>query len=142
MLLTQSIAIPVPDPVPAPKDGDVALAERRFPKLPGFGLPKELCPQPPPQPPVQQTNQCSTGVPYCCSTEGGCKCSNHKYPPEESGLKRRQCFANQSAPLAHNCVNSHVECTQTVICCNNNFGFQVCMGDIDFNMPINIEINL
>ncbi|EGE86620.1 hypothetical protein RJZ56_007776 [Blastomyces dermatitidis] len=114
MLLTQSIAIPVPDPVPAPKDGDVALAERRFPKLPGFGLPKELCPQPPPQPPVQQTNQCSTGVPYCCSTEGG----------------------------SHNCVNSHVECTQTVICCNNNFGFQVCMGDIDFNMPINIEINL
>ncbi|KAG5294606.1 hypothetical protein I7I48_11173 [Histoplasma ohiense] len=113
MLLTQSIAIPMPGPVPAPEDGDVALAERGFlSNLPGL---KDLCPPASSQPaPVQQTNQCSSGVPYCCSTEGG----------------------------SHNCVNSKVECKQTVICCNNNFGSQVCMGDIDFNMPINIEINL
>ncbi|OJD11738.1 hypothetical protein AJ78_07547 [Emergomyces pasteurianus Ep9510] len=103
MLFTQSIAIPTPEPAE-----DAELAER------GFQMPKGLCPPPPAQPPVQQSNQCSTGVPFCCSTEDG----------------------------SHNCVKSSVNCKQTVICCNNNFGYQVCMGDIDFNMPINIQINL
>ncbi|KKZ63594.1 hypothetical protein EMCG_02131 [[Emmonsia] crescens] len=114
MLLTQSIAIPMPEPVPAPEDGDVALAERGFKMPGGFKMPSGLCPQAPAQPPVEQKNQCSTGVPFCCSTEGG----------------------------SHNCVKSEVNCEQTVICCNNNFGSQVCMGNIDFNMPINININL
>ncbi|PGH16808.1 hypothetical protein AJ79_01452 [Helicocarpus griseus UAMH5409] len=112
LLLTQSIAIPTPDPEPAPEEG--ALAERFWPDLSNL-LPKKLCPGAP-KPPSgpTQSNQCSTGVPYCCSTEGG----------------------------SNNCVGSVVNCEQTVICCNNNFGYQVCMGDIDFNMPINIDIDI
>ncbi|KAF7556558.1 hypothetical protein G7Z17_g1361 [Cylindrodendrum hubeiense] len=31
-------------------------------------------------------------------------------------------------------------CQQTVICCNNNNGFQICIGDLDFNVPITINI--
>ncbi|EEH16340.1 hypothetical protein PABG_06427 [Paracoccidioides brasiliensis Pb03] len=113
MLLSQSIAIPTPDPEPIPEDAmleiEAVLAARglKLPNIPG------LCP-PPSSAPVQQSNQCSTGTPFCCSTEDG----------------------------SHNCVKSNVSCDQTVICCNNNFGSQVCMGDIDFNMPINININL
>ncbi|KAL9564108.1 hypothetical protein ACKAV7_011758 [Fusarium commune] len=29
-----------------------------------------------------------------------------------------------------------------VICCNNNMGYQVCIGEIDFNMPVTININI
>ncbi|KAF4980043.1 hypothetical protein FZEAL_3905 [Fusarium zealandicum] len=61
-----------------------------------------------------QTNMCSNGSPYCCTSDGN---------------------------GGHTCQNSKT-CTQTVICCNNNNGYQICMGDIDFNMPITININL
>ena len=64
------------------------------------------------------------------------------------------------------CQNGNVQCQQTVICCNNFNGvslffpsllifewgkravantwrqFQFCMGDIDFNIPITINMNL
>jgi hypothetical protein len=43
---------------------------------------------------AQQSNICSSGIPYCCSTTNG------KY----------------------SCVQSTVDCAQTVICCNNSFG--------------------
>lgn len=43
---------------------------------------------------TQQSNICSSGLPYCCSTTNG------KY----------------------SCVQSTVDCAQTVICCNNSFG--------------------
>ncbi|KAN0082046.1 hypothetical protein V8E54_003344 [Elaphomyces granulatus] len=62
-----------------------------------------------------QSNQCSTGVPYCCS-------------PNSSG--------------GNNCVQSDVSCNQQVICCNNNVGMQLCIGGIDFNMPITFNINI
>ncbi|OAX81442.1 hypothetical protein ACJ72_04213, partial [Emergomyces africanus] len=65
MLLMQSMAVPMPDPAAAPEAGDVALAER------GFEMPKEVCPQGAIQPPVQQSNKCSTGTPFCCDTIGG-----------------------------------------------------------------------
>ncbi|RKL08602.1 hypothetical protein BFJ68_g9396 [Fusarium oxysporum] len=29
-----------------------------------------------------------------------------------------------------------------VICCNNNNGYQMCIGEIDFNMPVTININI
>ncbi|KAF2670212.1 hypothetical protein BT63DRAFT_439292 [Microthyrium microscopicum] len=63
----------------------------------------------------QQSNQCSSGVPYCCSPDG------------DGG---------------HNCENSAVNCKQTVICCNNGGGMQLCLGNIDFNMPITLNVNM
>ncbi|KAJ4183319.1 hypothetical protein NW755_009810 [Fusarium falciforme] len=61
---------------------------------------------------VSQTNLCSAGKPYCCTSDGkgGNVCSNS------------------------------AACEQTVICCNNNNGYQICIGDMDFNMPITINI--
>ncbi|RSL83172.1 hypothetical protein CEP52_016786 [Fusarium oligoseptatum] len=61
---------------------------------------------------VSQSNLCSAGNPYCCTSDGkgGNVCSNSS------------------------------TCEQTVICCNNNNGYQICIGDIDFNMPITINI--
>ncbi|KAL7939395.1 hydrophobin [Trichoderma chlorosporum] len=59
-----------------------------------------------------QANACSAGSPYCCSSDG-------------SG--------------GHTCSNT-TACTETIICCNNNNGFQICIGDLDFNMPITINI--
>jgi len=29
-----------------------------------------------------------------------------------------------------------------IICCNNNNGYQMCIGEIDFNMPVTININI
>ncbi|KAK2732656.1 hypothetical protein FQN57_002586 [Myotisia sp. PD_48] len=99
---------PGPVPEPSPEAGEL-VARDASPAVPKGFLPPGLCP-----PPVQQTNNCQTGIPYCCSTESG----------------------------KHNCVKSAVNCQQQVICCNNNFGFQMCIGDIDFNMPITINIVL
>ncbi|KAH8665549.1 hypothetical protein BGZ61DRAFT_522519 [Ilyonectria robusta] len=62
--------------------------------------------------PTTQTNACSAGNPYCCSSDG----------------KGGQVCQNTTA------------CQQTVICCNNNNGFQICIGDMDFNQPITINI--
>ncbi|KAF3070103.1 hypothetical protein CFAM422_006806 [Trichoderma lentiforme] len=59
-----------------------------------------------------QLNACSGGNPYCCSSNG------------KGG---------------HACKNT-TACEETIICCNNNNGFQICIGDIDFNVPITINI--
>ncbi|RFU79337.1 hydrophobin [Trichoderma arundinaceum] len=59
-----------------------------------------------------QTNACSGGNPYCCSSNGN---------------------------GGHTCSNT-TACTETIICCNNNNGFQICIGDLDFNVPITINI--
>ncbi|EHK16816.1 hydrophobin [Trichoderma virens Gv29-8] len=59
-----------------------------------------------------QANACSSGSPYCCSSNG------------KGG---------------HECSNT-TACDTTIICCNNNNGFQICIGDIDFNVPITINI--
>ncbi|KAH6867779.1 hypothetical protein B0T10DRAFT_524179 [Thelonectria olida] len=61
---------------------------------------------------TQQSTLCSAGSPYCCISDGN---------------------------GGHVCQNT-TACTQTVICCNNNNGFQICIGDLDFNMPITINI--
>ncbi|KAH7114620.1 hypothetical protein EDB81DRAFT_893163 [Dactylonectria macrodidyma] len=60
----------------------------------------------------QQTNICSAGAPYCCTSDGN---------------------------GGHICQNT-TACEQTVICCNNNNGFQICIGDMDFNVPITINV--
>ncbi|KAM0487059.1 hypothetical protein ACHAPX_000327 [Trichoderma viride] len=59
-----------------------------------------------------QLNACSAGNPYCCSSDGN---------------------------GGHVCANT-TACDQKVICCNNNNGFQICIGEIDFNMPVTINI--
>ncbi|KAL7896903.1 hydrophobin [Trichoderma sp. SZMC 28014] len=59
-----------------------------------------------------QTNACSAGSPYCCSSDGN---------------------------GGHTCSNT-TACDQTIICCNNNNGFQICIGELDFNMPITINV--
>ncbi|KAL9470820.1 hypothetical protein ACSS6W_008761 [Trichoderma asperelloides] len=59
-----------------------------------------------------QTNACSAGSPYCCSSDGN---------------------------GGHICSNT-TACQQTIICCNNNNGFQICIGELDFNMPITINV--
>ncbi|KAL2669825.1 hypothetical protein Neosp_015270 [[Neocosmospora] mangrovei] len=61
-----------------------------------------------------QTNQCSSGTQYCCTTDA-------------NGVQT--------------CENSEV-CNAKIICCNNNSGFQMCIGEIDFNMPVTININI
>ncbi|KAI1980423.1 hypothetical protein LOZ53_000614 [Ophidiomyces ophidiicola] len=105
----QPVPNPGPGPVPASEPGNNLMS--RDPAnilsslVPALNAPSN-CPT--------QTNQCSSGTPFCCSTDSG----------------------------SHNCVKSTVNCQQKVICCNNNFGFQMCIGDIDFNMPITININL
>ncbi|KAL6904238.1 hydrophobin 1 [Trichoderma evansii] len=58
-----------------------------------------------------QTNACSAGNPYCCSASN-------------SG--------------GHVCANT-TACDQKVICCNNQNGFQICIGEIDFNAPVTIN---
>ncbi|KAK1244255.1 hypothetical protein MKX08_002393 [Trichoderma sp. CBMAI-0020] len=40
---------------------------------------------------------------------------------------------------SHTCSNT-TACDQTIICCNNNNGFQICIGELDFNMPITINV--
>ncbi|KAK2807824.1 hypothetical protein FQN50_005213, partial [Emmonsiellopsis sp. PD_5] len=61
LLLTQAIAVPIAEP-------EAELDERGFPKWPKLpGLGGSDCPTAP----VQQTNQCSTGTPFCCSPENG-----------------------------------------------------------------------
>ncbi|KAN0073407.1 hypothetical protein V8E54_008627 [Elaphomyces granulatus] len=69
----------------------------------------------PPVNPVTQINECSSGTPYCCS-------------PSQSG--------------GHDCVKSDVSCDQTVICCNNNGGVQLCIGGTNINIDMPININL
>ncbi|KAH7198321.1 uncharacterized protein B0J16DRAFT_330222 [Fusarium flagelliforme] len=62
----------------------------------------------------QQTTACSSGTQFCCTTDG-------------SGTQT--------------CSNSEV-CNAKIICCNNNNGFQMCIGEIDFNAPVTININI
>jgi hypothetical protein len=64
--------------------------------------------------PVTQINQCSSGTPFCCS-------------PSQSG---------------NTCVKADVSCDQTVICCNNNGGVQLCIGGTNINIDMPITINV
>ncbi|EKJ68386.1 hypothetical protein FPSE_11394 [Fusarium pseudograminearum CS3096] len=61
-----------------------------------------------------QGNACSSGTQFCCTTDG-------------AGVQT--------------CSNSEV-CNAKIICCNNNSGFQMCIGEIDFNAPVTININI
>ncbi|WZH40852.1 hydrophobin [Fusarium acuminatum] len=62
----------------------------------------------------QQGNACSSGTQYCCTT---------------------------GADGVQTCTDSEI-CNAKVICCNNNSGFQMCIGEIDFNAPVTININI
>ncbi|KAF4447237.1 hypothetical protein F53441_9224 [Fusarium austroafricanum] len=68
-----------------------------------------------PAPPAnQQGNACSSGTQYCCTT---------------------------SADGVQTCTDSET-CNAKIICCNNNSGFQMCIGEVDFNAPVTININI
>ncbi|KAH8645935.1 hypothetical protein BGZ60DRAFT_535808 [Tricladium varicosporioides] len=112
MPMTEAEAAPAPVPQPPSRVearyGLEARATATPPALPALSTPSS-CPT------TSQNTQCSSGIPYCCSTGG------------DGG---------------HTCVNGVVNCQQTVICCNNAIGMQVCIGNIDFNMPITINVNL
>ncbi|KAF5676549.1 hydrophobin [Fusarium heterosporum] len=62
----------------------------------------------------QQGNACSSGTQYCCTT---------------------------SSDGSSTCAHSEV-CTAKIICCNNNSGYQMCIGEVDFNGPVTININI
>jgi len=64
-------------------------------------------------PDTTQSNACMTGIQYCCNAEG----------------------------KGHACKKSTVSCTQIVICCNNAYGVQTCLGDINFNGPVTLQIS-
>ncbi|EMT64831.1 hypothetical protein NOF04DRAFT_16637 [Fusarium oxysporum II5] len=63
-----------------------------------------------------QTAVCSSGSAYCCSPDGngGTKCA----------------------------ISDSCNTDSKIICCNNNSGYQMCIGEIDFNMPVTININI
>ncbi|KAL5617632.1 hypothetical protein FOBRF1_006380 [Fusarium oxysporum] len=48
---------------------------------------------------------------------------------------------DEGADSVQTCSNSEV-CNAKVICCNNNSGFHMCIGEIDFNAPVTININI
>ncbi|KAH7309107.1 hypothetical protein B0I35DRAFT_515443 [Stachybotrys elegans] len=60
-----------------------------------------------------QVNECSAGNPFCCSPDG--KGGNF-------------CTISDS-------------CDQTIICCSNFNGYQLCIGDLDFTIPVTINVN-
>ncbi|KAF5026940.1 hypothetical protein F66182_970 [Fusarium sp. NRRL 66182] len=59
-----------------------------------------------------QTNACSSGDPYCCVADGN---------------------GGQTCSISNSC-------NAKIICCNNNNGYQMCIGDVNFNMPITINL--
>ncbi|KAK2820076.1 hypothetical protein FQN49_007746 [Arthroderma sp. PD_2] len=61
-----------------------------------------------------QGNLCRTGDSFCCDEKHG----------------------------KNSCIKSHTSCDQKVICCNNDNGYQFCVGDINFNMPITFDIDI
>ncbi|KAJ4307582.1 hypothetical protein N0V84_012629 [Fusarium piperis] len=77
---------------------------------------------------TSQSNLCSAGNPYCCTSDG------------KGGKSLDRLFDTRHSCFSGNVCSNSSTCEQTVICCNNNNGFQICIGDIDFNMPITINI--
>ncbi|TLD23117.1 hypothetical protein PspLS_07626 [Pyricularia sp. CBS 133598] len=65
---------------------------------------------------MTQKTLCSTGISYCCVSEA----------------------------RGNTCIDATTKCDHTVVCCNNANGSQMCMGDVNFNMPmtINMPINI
>jgi hypothetical protein len=76
-----------------------------------------------------QSNQCSSGVPYCCSPDGA---GGTFYPVSISYLMTfgMEEGMHMLTRTGHNCQNSTVSCQQTVICCNNFQG--VCLPLLKF----------
>ncbi|KAF4448564.1 hypothetical protein F53441_8041 [Fusarium austroafricanum] len=93
-----------------------ALGDYPWPRLPSVrrGNKKGGNSKDCPAPTNQQGNACSSGTQFCCTT---------------------------SADGVQTCSNSEV-CNAKIICCNNNSGFQMCIGEIDFNAPVTININI
>ncbi|KAL4727121.1 hypothetical protein ACLX1H_006022 [Fusarium chlamydosporum] len=123
-MLQGAIATPVDEAAVGVETRDLeprapSLGDIPWPKMPALrkGANKNSkggsdCPSNPPE--NQQGNACSSGTQYCCTTDS-------------SG--------------AQTCSNSEV-CNAKIICCNNNNGFQMCIGEIDFNAPVTININI
>jgi hypothetical protein len=63
-------------------------------------------------PVTQQANACMGGIAYCCVADN----------------------------KGHACKKSTVTCTTIVICCNNAFGVQSCVGDLNFSGPVVIQM--
>ncbi|PNP56933.1 hypothetical protein FNYG_15307 [Fusarium nygamai] len=113
---------PVAEPAAEAETRDIeprgpALSDIPWPRMPALQIAKrdvgsKDCPAPPAN---QKGNACSLGTQYCCTT---------------------------SADGVQSCTDSEI-CNAKVICCNNNnSGFQMCSGEIDFNAPVTISINI
>src|SRR5215471_18476270 len=98
VLLSLGTTVPVAEPKPHPvgfvRDNDL--------------IPRKDCPA------VNQTNNCQTGTPFCCSPGEKGEC---QVQPASSAEQFNPFFF--SGP---SCQKATVTCDQIVICCNNAFG--------------------
>ncbi|KAK2688371.1 hypothetical protein QWA68_012392 [Fusarium oxysporum] len=118
-VLQGTIASPIAEPAVEVEARDIeprapSMGDIPWPKLPALRRGKKDSDKDCPAPTNNQGNYCSSGTQYCCTT---------------------------SADGVQSCSNSEV-CNAKVICCNNNSGFQMCIGEIDFNAPVTININI
>ncbi|KAF4445207.1 hydrophobin [Fusarium acutatum] len=117
-VLQGAIATPVAEPAVEVEARDIeprapSMGDIPWPRLPALRRAKGSD-KDCPAPTNNQGNVCSSRTPYCCTT---------------------------SADGVQTCHNSEV-CNAKIICCNNNRGFQMCIGEIDFNAPVTININI
>ncbi|KAF5649973.1 hydrophobin [Fusarium sp. NRRL 52700] len=118
-VLQGAIASPVAEPAVEVEARDLeprgpTMGDIPWPRLPALRRSKKGSDKNCPAPTNSQGNACSSGTQYCCTT---------------------------SADGVQTCSNSEV-CNAKIICCNNNSGFQMCIGEIDFNAPVTININI
>ncbi|KAF4497396.1 hydrophobin [Fusarium agapanthi] len=118
-VLQGAIASPVAEPAVEVEARDIeprgpSMGDIPWPRLPSLRRAKKGSDKNCPAPTNNQGNACSSGTQYCCTT---------------------------SADGTQTCSNSEV-CNAKIICCNNNSGFQMCIGEIDFNAPVTININI
>ncbi|KAJ3540779.1 hypothetical protein NM208_g4909 [Fusarium decemcellulare] len=119
LFLQGALASPIAEPAPEAEHQAIEprspkIGDIPFPQFPKKGAKKTGGSDCPTGGGNQQSNLCSSGNPYCCSGDGN---------------------------GGHICQQT-TACQTTIICCNNNNGYQICIGDIDFNMPITINISL
>ncbi|KAF5976380.1 hydrophobin [Fusarium coicis] len=133
-VLQGAVASPVAEPAVEVEERDIeprapSMGDIPWPRLPALRRAKKGSDQNCPAPTNNQGNACSSGTQYCCTT---------------------------AADGTQTCSNSEV-CNAKIICCNNNSGvgtpsrsscvahsdqFQMCIGEIDFNAPVTININI
>ncbi|KAF9775699.1 hypothetical protein IL306_006178 [Fusarium sp. DS 682] len=121
-LLQGAMASPIAEPAAVVETRDIDPSGPNFGDFPWPRMPalrqvakRDLSSTNCPAPPAtQQGNVCSLGTQFCCTTDA-------------NGVQT--------------CTDSKI-CNAKVICCNNNNGFQMCIGEVDFNAPMTININI